>query len=53
MKPKESTEQPVKLTVRFSCGCGFNCDRGREAVSHCEETKHTLTVNGIVKFTPS
>lgn len=43
------TEQ-VKLSVRFSCGCGFNCDRGKEAVGHSEQTGHTLTVSGVVKF---
>jgi len=39
----------AKVTVKYSCGCGFSATTLEEAIQHSDEEHHTLTAVGEVK----
>lgn len=39
----------ARVTVKYSCGCGFSATTLEEAIQHSDEEHHTLTAAGEVK----
>lgn len=39
----------ASVDIKFTCGCGFSTAKLEEAVKHCDERKHSLTVLGIIR----
>jgi hypothetical protein len=39
----------AKIKIAYSCGCGFKAEILEEAVKHCNDNQHTLTVNGTIE----
>ena len=38
----------VKVSYRYSCGCGFSTDNEEEGKKHVKETKHKLDIKGMI-----
>ena len=39
----------AKITVQYSCGCGFKTDNILEAVLHSDKMGHTLEATGQIR----
>lgn len=37
------------VVLNISCGCGFKTSSIEEAVQHCIDTGHTLTISGTIQ----
>lgn len=38
----------VIVKVGYNCGCGYLTNKSKEAITHCRETGHTITVAGLI-----
>jgi hypothetical protein len=38
-----------RANIRFNCGCGFKCGEALVAMSHVDDTGHSMEVNGRVE----
>jgi hypothetical protein len=39
----------AKLTIRYTCGCGFGTSKQKEAEDHADIKKHVMLVGGMVR----
>ena len=42
----------AKISIKYSCGCGFSTENILEAVVHSDTCKHSLDVNGRITKDP-
>lgn len=44
--------EEVDIQVKYSCGCGFNCEIAAEAITHVRASNHALSVLGMLRPVP-
>ena len=37
------------VSVKYQCGCKYSTEKPEEAVKHCDDRQHTLTVLGTIQ----
>lgn len=37
------------VLIKYSCGCGFKTENMEEAIEHCDNRGHSLTVLGTIR----
>ena len=39
----------ILVTIRYTCGCGFQATNQDAAIEHCSKQKHSMDIIGTVK----